>query len=80
MIDVLKKQGKSGRIRIICNDLIPETIEALRDNLVDFTIVQNPQQQGYRSLRILYDLNFMGKQPDSEHYYTDTHIFMQEIL
>lgn len=79
-IDVLERHGMGGRIRMICNDLMPETQAGLRDRIIDFTIVQNPQQQGYRSLRILYDLIFLGKSPETEHYYTETHIYIPESL
>lgn len=79
-IDVLKHQGKAGKVKMVSNDLLPETEAGLRSRIIDFTIVQNPRQQGYRSLRILYDLIFMGKRPDSQHYYTDTHIYIAESL
>lgn len=79
-LEVIKHHGKEGRIRVICNDLLPEIEQGLKENIIDFTIVQNPQQQGYRSLRILYDLIFTGKRPDMDHYYTETHIYIPESL
>jgi LacI family transcriptional regulator len=79
-LEVIKHHGKEGRIRIICNDLLPKVEQGLRDNIIDFTIVQNPQQQGYRSLRILYDLIFSGKRPEHEYNYTETHIYIPESL
>jgi LacI family transcriptional regulator len=79
-IDAVRHHNMAGRVRIICNDLAPETAEGLRENIIDFTIVQNPQQQGYRSLRILYDLIFTGKQPEQEYYYTETNIYITESL
>ncbi len=79
-LDAVKFHRKEGRIRFICNDLLPEVKQGLRDGVIDFTIVQNPQQQGYRSLRILYDLIFTGKQPEMEHDYTETQIYIAESL
>jgi LacI family transcriptional regulator len=79
-MDVIKHYRKEGRIKIICNDLLPEVEQGLREHIIDFTIVQNPQQQGYRSLRILYDLIFAGKQPELEYNYTQTHIYIPESL
>jgi LacI family transcriptional regulator len=79
-MDVIKHHGKEGKIHIICNDLLPEVERGLREHIIDFTIVQNPQQQGYRSLRILYDLIFTGKRPELEFYYTGTHIYIAESL
>ncbi|MFC5703980.1 LacI family DNA-binding transcriptional regulator [Cohnella faecalis] len=79
-LDVLQEHGKAGKIKVVSNDLIPETEEGLRNRFIDFTIVQDPKQQGYRSLRILYDLIFIGKRPEQEYYYTDTHIYIPESL
>ncbi|CAN7550099.1 LacI family DNA-binding transcriptional regulator [Paenibacillus sp. LjRoot153] len=79
-IDAVKLAGKGGQLRIVCNDLIPEVEQGLREGLIDFTIMQNPIQQGYRSLRILYDLIFTGKKPDHELQYTDTSILIAESL
>jgi LacI family transcriptional regulator len=79
-LDAIKHNEKEERIRIICNDLQPEVEQGLRENMIDFTIIQSPQQQGYRSLRILYDFIFTGKRPEMEHYYTETHIFISESL
>ncbi|KRE93323.1 hypothetical protein ASG89_07445 [Paenibacillus sp. Soil766] len=79
-MDAVKMAGKGGQLRIVCNDLIPEVEQGLREGLIDFTIMQNPMQQGYRSLRILYDLIFTGKKPDHEIQYTDTSILIAESL
>lgn len=79
-IDVVKLADKGGQLRIVCNDLMPEVEQGLREGIIDFTIMQNPFQQGYRSLRILYDLIFTGKKPDHEFQYTDTSILIAESL
>lgn len=79
-LEAVKRHGRAGKIRIVCNDLTPEVEQGLRERIVDFTIVQNPQQQGYRALRILYDYIFTKKSPPSEFCYTDTHIYIPESL
>jgi LacI family transcriptional regulator len=79
-IDAIKHNGKEREIRVICNDLLPEVEQGLRENIIDFTIVQNPYEQGYRSLRILYDLIFTRKHPKLEYNYTETHIYIHENL
>lgn len=79
-LDAVKLAGKGGQLRIVCNDLIQEVEQGLREGLIDFTIMQNPVQQGYRSLRILYDLIFTGKKPESEYQYTETSILIAESL
>ncbi|OCT14489.1 hypothetical protein A8709_27195 [Paenibacillus pectinilyticus] len=79
-MDAVRRAGKDGQLRIVCNDLMPEVEQGLREGKIDFTIMQNPIQQGYRSLRILYDLIFTGKKPESEYQYTETSILIAESL
>jgi LacI family transcriptional regulator len=79
-MEAIQHAGKVGRVRVVCNDLLPEVERGMRENRIDFTIVQNPAQQGYRSLRILYELLFAGKQPEGEYNYTETSIIIPEIL
>lgn len=79
-LDVLRKHGKERTVRVVCNDLVPASVQGMREGIIDFTIVQNPKQQGYRSLRILFDIVFFGKRPESEYFYTETHIYVPESL
>ncbi|SDW17925.1 substrate-binding domain-containing protein [Paenibacillus sp. CF384] len=79
-VDVIKKHHLEGEVRVVCNDLIPPAVQGLRERIIDFTIVQNPERQGYLSLRILFDHVFAGKQPETEHHYTETHIYIPESL
>ncbi|RAP75999.1 substrate-binding domain-containing protein [Paenibacillus montanisoli] len=79
-VDVIKKHKKEGALRVVCNDLMPAAEQGLKERIIDFTIVQNPERQGYLSLRILFDHVFAGKQPEMEHHYTETHIYIPESL
>jgi len=79
-IDAVRSAGKAGQLRIVCNDLLPETERGLREGIIDFTITQNPFRQGYQSLRILFDLVFMGKPPEREVVFTETGILIRESL
>ncbi|RXZ79703.1 LacI family transcriptional regulator [Paenibacillaceae bacterium] len=79
-IDALRQSGREGTVRVVCNDLLPEIQQGLQERIIDFTIVQNPKQQGYRALRILYDLIFTGKHPEAKHYYTEMNICIPESL
>jgi len=49
------KNRPEPRIRVVCNDLLPTTRQALLDGVVDFTILQDEFQQGYRPLRYLFE-------------------------
>ncbi|MBO9610148.1 MAG: LacI family DNA-binding transcriptional regulator [Paenibacillaceae bacterium] len=79
-LDAVREAGIEGKVRIICNDLMPETEAAMRQGRIDCTIVQNPVQQGYRSFRLLHDLVFAGKKPESETIFTETSIVIPESL
>ncbi|QHW33732.1 substrate-binding domain-containing protein [Paenibacillus rhizovicinus] len=79
-VDAIKKHRREGQLRVVCNDLMPPAEQGLRERIIDFTIVQNPERQGYVSLRMLYDHVFAGKQPESEHHFTETHIYIPESL
>lgn len=79
-LDAIRRLGLEGKLRIVSNDMVPEAEQGLKEGIIDFTITQNPIQQGYRSLRILYDYLFSGKKPESEIIYTDTSILIRESL
>lgn len=79
-IDALKRHKREGKVRVVCNDLLPETERGMREGIIDFTIVQNPSMQGYRALRILFDHRFLGKPPEQEYYFTETHIIIPESM
>ena len=79
-LDIIKQKAIEDKIRIVSSDLQPEVEQGMREGLIDFTIMQNPYQQGYRPLRILFDLIFSGKQPEQEYYFTETHISILESL
>ncbi|MDD9268979.1 LacI family DNA-binding transcriptional regulator [Paenibacillus sp. GCM10023248] len=79
-LDAVMRAGLGGKLRMVCNDLLPEVEQWLRQGLIDFTIMQNPLRQGYTSLRIMYDLIFSGKRPESEYLYTETSIIIPECL
>jgi LacI family transcriptional regulator len=79
-VDVVKNLALEQNIHIICNDILPVVLENMKSQIIDFTIVQNPFMQGYKSLKILYEYVFTGKNPDSEFIYTDTDIIIPESL
>ena len=72
-------KNRSGpRIRVVCNDLLPETREALESGLVDFTILQDEFQQGYRPLRLLFEKLTSDRPWPREHDYVESTIFIKE--
>ncbi|NJD01476.1 MAG: substrate-binding domain-containing protein [Ruminiclostridium sp.] len=79
-IDVVKNHMPSREIHIICNDLLPDVIQGLKEGSIDFTIVQNPFMQGYKPVKLLFEYFFYRRKPETEHIYTENSIVLPENL
>ena len=75
----LVEHGCAG-VKFVCYDRIPETLELLRERIVNFTITQDPFMQGYQPVKILFDALFNGTQPESEHIRTRIEILTAENI
>ncbi len=75
IIDLNKKD-----VKLVCFDLIPETVELLKNNTIDFTITQDPYMQGYLAIKVLFEFLFQGKLPDKEYLYTSLEIKIKENI
>ncbi len=65
--NVLKKQGYHDKI-LIGFDNIGENIKALKDNVIDFLICHEPEEQGYRSVMNLYQNILLSQKIDKVQY------------
>jgi len=72
------KELKLDRVKVVCFDAQPETGELLREGRVDFTITQDPYQQGYLPVKLLYEHFFMNRKPESDVYHTQLKIMTSE--
>jgi ribose transport system substrate-binding protein len=52
--------GLTGKVKIICFDDLPETLDNIRDGFITSTIVQKPFFMGYKAVNIIMD-NIEGK-------------------
>lgn len=66
------------RVRVICFDAQPETLALLKEKRVDFTITQDPYQQGYKPVHLLYEYFFANKTPIRTCYHTQLKILTCE--
>ena len=57
----LKQAGKLGKIKLVGFDENDVTLQGIKDGTVAGTIVQNPYQYGYQSIKVLKDI-LEGKQ------------------
>ena len=78
----LRVLGERGgpRARVVCNDLLPDTRKGLTDGLVDFTILQDEFQQGYRPVRLLFEKITADLPWPGEHNYVVSTIVCKENL
>ena len=72
--------GLAGKIPVVCFDDIPATRRFLRENVVTATICQEPFQQGYRSVKMLFEYLMNGRAPEETLNFTDTVIKIKENL
>ena len=77
-IRAITETGK--KYSVVANDLSPVIEEALINGTFDFTIYQNPYEQGYRPVRLLFDILLNGQNPPRELYFTDNTIITDESV
>jgi len=56
----VKEAGMLGKVKILCFDAEPETINHLNRGEIDATVVQKPYEFGYRSVQLLYKVITLG--------------------
>lgn len=61
--DAVKAAGKHGKVKIVTFDEEDGTLQAVKDGVIFSTVVQNPYEFGYQSMRILGALA-QGEDPD----------------
>ena len=71
VIQALEELQMAGKVLTVMYDLTPAVVEGLRNGAVSAAITQDPFQQGYRPIRILYDYFVHGIVPEEKKIYTD---------
>jgi ribose transport system substrate-binding protein len=56
MLEALDRAGKLGQVKVIAFDEADETLDGIQKGTVHGTVVQNPYQYGYESIRVLKEL------------------------
>ena len=72
--DALLRLKKAKTVSLVCNDIVPKTLEYLENGTIDATLLQDPQQQGAQPIYILFDYLFDGKQPTKTLNYTQIEV------
>jgi ABC-type sugar transport system, periplasmic component len=63
---VLKVRGVAGKVKLVAYDASKEEIQALKDGIIQATVVQDPFQMGYKGVK--YALKAIRKEPISEKF------------
>jgi len=56
----VQQSGNAGKIVMVGFDLLPQTADFITNGVVSFTISQNPEEQGYQAVKVLYDFLTAG--------------------
>jgi len=64
-------------IRIVGYELLKQNLEYLNDDIIDFLIHQNPEEQGYMGINHLYKKSVL-KEPVEDLYYMPLEIIVKE--
>ncbi|PPL15866.1 sugar ABC transporter substrate-binding protein [Microterricola pindariensis] len=51
----IQQSGNAGAITMVGFDLLPSTADFVENGVVTFTISQNPAEQGFQAVKVLYD-------------------------
>ncbi|TVR70803.1 MAG: LacI family DNA-binding transcriptional regulator [Spirochaetaceae bacterium] len=67
-IDFLVERNLVGTVRVVTNDNTRSIRRALEAGIVDYTICQDPEHQGYTPLKLMYEYLFHNTAPLLEWY------------
>ena len=76
----VRELGLAGRVRVACHDDIAATRDCLREGIIDFTVCQGPEAQGYHSVRLLFEYFMSDRRQAPRDYITETAIKIAENL
>jgi ribose transport system substrate-binding protein len=57
ILNAVREAGKAGKVKIVCFDEEDETLAGVKSGDIEGTIVQQPYEFGYQSMRLLARLN-----------------------
>jgi len=76
----LKESGRRPGVKMICYDLVDGIVEAVKDEIIDYTIGQKEYIQGYLPVKLMYEYLVFGKPPPNEKIFTDIDIRVKENI
>lgn len=76
----LVESNQSHAVTMICFDLVPEIMRLVKDNVIDYTIGQDPFLQGYMPIKLMYEYLVLGINPTQSKYFTNIDIKLNESV
>jgi LacI family transcriptional regulator len=73
-IKAIMDAGLEHKLKIITNDATPSRIQRLKDGIINAPVCQQPFEQGYLSIKTLFDSIILNKTLKKEQIYTDIEI------
>lgn len=70
----------SDHFWLSCFDDIPTTRELIANSIIDFTVCQQGEEQGYQAIQLMFNYILQGKKELPKDYYTKTMIKISENL
>jgi ABC-type sugar transport system substrate-binding protein len=76
----VKDAGKAGKIKVVCFDPLPQTVEYLKDGSIQAAIGQNPYAEGRDTIIRLFNYIMEGQTPQSRFMYTRDDVVTKDTL
>jgi LacI family transcriptional regulator len=76
----LETYDQKGNTKVVVSDKIAATKALLKKSVIDFTICQDPFQEGYMPLKLLFDYLIKSEVPKQKEFYTNTDIRVWENI
>ena len=78
--EAVRHMGLEKQVKIICFDLTSTISVFMRDGMIDFAILQEPEYQGRKPVELLFEYLVNNVKPRKDVYYTKTEICIPENM
>lgn len=78
IVEVLKREGKLDDTYIIAFDILPETLDLIREGQIEATVVQQPYEMGFMGVEVMLDI--MRDEPVKPLNHTETRVIYKADL
>jgi len=79
-VNALALANRLNNTKLICHDLVPETVRLLKDGSLDFVLSQSAESQGYQLVKELFDYLMKRQTPTSPFFEIPVDIITKELL